>query len=28
VARDIVTLIEQGRLTNGGNFDIREMTST
>jgi len=27
VARDIVLLIEQGRLTNGGNFDIREMIS-
>ena len=28
VAHDIVKLIEQGRLTNGGNFDIREMIST
>jgi benzil reductase ((S)-benzoin forming) len=28
VARDIVKLIEQGRLTNGGNFDIREMNLT
>lgn len=28
VARDIVMLIAQGRLTNGGNFDIREMTTT
>jgi benzil reductase ((S)-benzoin forming) len=26
VARDIATLIAGGRLTNGGNFDIREMT--
>ena len=26
VARDIVALIAGGRLTNGGNFDIREMT--
>lgn len=25
VARDIVSLIEQGCMTNGGNFDIREM---
>lgn len=28
VARDIVTLIQQGRLTHGGNFDIRELLST
>jgi benzil reductase ((S)-benzoin forming) len=28
VARDIVMLIQQGRLTNGGNFDIRELLST
>jgi benzil reductase ((S)-benzoin forming) len=28
VARDIVMLIAQGLLTNGGNFDIREMIST
>ncbi len=26
VARDIVNLIEANRLTNGGNFDIRELT--
>ena len=25
VARDIVRLIEEGKLTNGGNFDIREL---
>ncbi len=27
VARDIVKLITEGRLTNGGNFDIRELTA-
>jgi NAD(P)-dependent dehydrogenase (short-subunit alcohol dehydrogenase family) len=27
VARDILKLIESGKLTNGGNFDIREMTA-
>ena len=27
VARDIVSLIGQHRLTNGGNFDIRELLS-
>jgi benzil reductase ((S)-benzoin forming) len=26
VARDIVNLIEANRLTNGGNFDVRELT--
>lgn len=26
VARDIVALIRNGKLTNGGNFDIRELT--
>jgi NAD(P)-dependent dehydrogenase (short-subunit alcohol dehydrogenase family) len=26
VARDILNLIDTNRLTNGGNFDIREMT--
>lgn len=27
VARDIVRLVQNGKLTNGGNFDIREMTA-
>jgi benzil reductase ((S)-benzoin forming) len=27
VARDILAAIDQGRLTNGGNFDLREMTA-
>lgn len=27
VARDIIRLIHEGKLTNGGNFDIREMTA-
>ncbi len=27
VARDIVKLIKEGKLTNGGNFDIRELTA-
>ena len=26
VARDIAALIAGGKLTNGGNFDIRELT--
>jgi benzil reductase ((S)-benzoin forming) len=26
VAKEIVTLIARGKLTNGGNFDIRELT--
>ncbi|MEP7154780.1 MAG: SDR family NAD(P)-dependent oxidoreductase [Betaproteobacteria bacterium] len=27
VANDIIRLVENGKLTNGGNFDIREMTA-
>ncbi len=27
VARDIIRLVQNGKLTNGGNFDIREMTA-
>lgn len=27
VARDIIALCKSGKLTNGGNFDIREMTA-
>ena len=27
VARDIIKLIDSGKLSNGGNFDIREMTA-
>ena len=27
VARDIVKLIKENKLTHGGNFDIRELTT-